>query len=410
MAITFEHRVLPNGLTVLSETDPAAHTAAVGFFVKTGARDETAGLMGVSHFLEHMMFKGTPRRTADDVNREFDELGADYNAFTSHEQTVYYAHVLPEFLERAVDLLGDMLRPSLRTEDFDMEKNVILEEIGMYDDRPEWRLQDGLLEDFFGTHPLGHRVLGTTETVGAMTAAQMRGYFEQRYSPDNIVVAAAGRLDFSRLTDQVEKLCGGWSPTGASRDVAVPAADGRARSVTDDKQSRHYLGLLCPGPSAQDPRRYAARVLADVLGDAEGSRLYWALVDPGTAEDADFSFMPQDGSGAFMAFASCDPERAATVEEGLSAVLDTVARERTLTADEMQRAVNKLATRATLQGERPAGRMHALGTQWSYQGAYTPLNEELDRLMAVTADDVAGVLEAFPLNPRTVLRMGPGAG
>ena len=161
MAVNFQKHTLPNGLTVLAEVAPEAHTAAVGFFVKAGARDETGELMGVSHFLEHMMFKGTARRTADDVNREFDEIGADYNAFTSHEQTVYYAHVLPEFLPRAVDLLGDMLRPALRTDDFDMEKNVILEEIGMYDDRPEWVLQDRLLEEYFRGHPLGYRVLRT---------------------------------------------------------------------------------------------------------------------------------------------------------------------------------------------------------------------------------------------------------
>ncbi len=410
MPITFEHAVLPNGLTLIAETQPEAHTAAVGFFVKTGARDETPELMGVSHFLEHMMFKGTARRTADDVNREFDELGADYNAFTSHEQTVYYAHVLPEFLDRAVDLLGDMLRPSLRVEDFDMEKNVILEEIGMYDDRPEWRLQDALLEDFFGAHPLGHRVLGTTDTVTALTADQMRGYFEQRYSPDNIVVAAAGKVDFAKLSEQVAALCGGWSPTGASRDTAVPAAAARARAVTDAKQSRHYLGMLCPGPSAQDPRRYAARVLADVLGDAEGSRLYWELVDPGLAEEADFSFMPQDGSGAFLAYASCDPQRAQAVEDALSRVLDQVAAKRDLRPDELERTVNKLATSATLQGERPAGRMHGLGTQWTYQGEYTPLDDELQRLRAVTVDDVASLLQDFSLAPRTVLRMGPGGG
>src|SRR5690606_29036790 len=110
-------------------------------------------VMGVSHFLEHMMFKGTARRTADDVNREFDELGANYNAYTSHESTVYYAQVLPEFLPRAVDLIGDMLRPALRQEDFDIEKNVILEEIGMYEDRPDWRLHDVLLEKHFDDHP-----------------------------------------------------------------------------------------------------------------------------------------------------------------------------------------------------------------------------------------------------------------
>ncbi len=407
MAISFKHAQLTNGLTVVAETDSEAHTAAVGFFVKTGARDETTELMGVSHFLEHMMFKGTARRTADDVNREFDELGADYNAFTSHEQTVYYAHVLPEFLSRATDLLGDMLRPSLRRKDFDMEKKVILEEIGMYDDRPEWRLQDALLEDFFGAHPLGHRVLGTTQTVGALTAGQMREYFEARYSPDNIVVAAAGRLDFVALRDQIEQLCGGWSATDAARDTSVVACGAGGRTVVDAKQSRHYVGLLCPGPSAQDPRRYAARVLADVLGDHEGSRLYWELVDPGLAEEADFSFMPQDGCGAFMGYASCDPARATVVEDALVGVLDGVAARRDLRLDELERAVNKLATSATLQGERPAGRMHGLGTQWTYQGAYTPLDEELERLRAVTVDDVASLLRDFPLSPRRVLRMGP---
>ena len=141
MSIQFQQTTLPNGLTILAESSDDARTSAVGFFVKAGTRDEQLPVMGVSHFLEHMMFKGTARRTADDVNREFDEIGADYNAYTSHEKTVYYAHVLPEFLANAVDLLGDMLRPALREDDFSMEKNVILEEISMYEDRPQWRLQ-----------------------------------------------------------------------------------------------------------------------------------------------------------------------------------------------------------------------------------------------------------------------------
>ncbi len=263
--------------------------------------------MGVSHFLEHMMFKGTARRSAEDVNREFDELGANYNAFTSHEQTVYYAHILPEFFPRAVDLLGDMLRPALREPDFDMEKNVILEEIGMYDDRPEWRLQDKLLEDYFGDHPLGFRVLGTTDTIKQLTAAQMRDYFAGRYSPDNIVVAAAGNLDFSALLSDCERLCGHWPATGVKRDLGQAVATDQQLTVDDARLSRHYLGLLCPAPSAQDPRRYAAKVLADLLGDGDGSRLHWAIVDPGLADEADFSFMPQDGSGAYLAYTSCDP-------------------------------------------------------------------------------------------------------
>ena len=408
MPIAFNKHVLDNGLTVIAEADPDAHTAAVGFFVKAGARDEAPSVMGVSHFLEHMMFKGTDRRTADDVNREFDELGANYNAFTSHEQTVYYAHVLPEFLPRAVDLLGDMLRPALRDQDFDMEKNVILEEIGMYDDRPEWVLQDRLLEDYFRGHPLGHRVLGTTGTIEALSCAQMKDYFRGRYGPDNIVVAAAGALDFQELVADLETLCGGWPATGTGRDYAPPQPAEKQLDVTDAKLSRHYLGLLCPAPSAQDPRRYAAKVLADVLGDSEGSRLYWALVDPGLADEADFSFMPQDQTGAYLAYASCDPARAQQVQETLLKVLQDAVSGVEISRGEIERAVNKLATQATLQGERPAGRMQALGAQWTYHGAYTPLEEELAALTAVTAGDVASLLGDFDFTPKTLLRLGPG--
>ncbi|MEM7577679.1 MAG: pitrilysin family protein [Planctomycetota bacterium] len=409
MPITFQHHTLPNGLTILAETDPDAHTAAIGFFVKTGARDEDPAYMGVSHFLEHMMFKGTPRRSADDVNREFDEIGADYNAFTSHEQTVYYAHVLPEFLPRAADLLADMLRPSLRQDDFDMEKKVILEEIGMYDDRPEWRLQDKLLEEFFGSHPLGFRVLGTTDTVTALTPQQMRDYFDGRYSPDNLVVAAAGQVDFDQLCRDLEVRCGGWEATRAERQHGTTEPDGKRLVVDDPRISRTYLAFLAPGPSAQDGHRYAAKVLSDILGDADGSRLYWSLIDPGLADEADFSSMPQDHSGAFMGYATCDPARADEVEATLLQTIDAAVSKEPITADEVERAVNKLATLATLQGERPSGRMHGLGSRWLYHGAYRSLEQELAALQAVTPNDVASLLAAFPLSPKTILRQQPAS-
>ena len=405
MALNFQHHRLPNGLTVVAETNPDAHTAAVGFFVKTGARDESRDVMGVSHFLEHMMFKGTDRRTADDVNREFDEIGANYNAFTSHEQTVYYAQVLPEFLPRATDLLGDMLRPSLRGDDFDMEKNVILEEIGMYDDRPEWRLQDTLLEDYFGDHPLGHRVLGTKQSVGELTAQQMRAYFEHRYAPQNIVVAAAGQLDFDALVGDVDRLCGPWPSTSADRHGGPPALADKQRTLDDPKARRAYLAVVTPAPAADDERRYAMKVLADVLGDSDGSRLYWALVDPGLADEADFAFLPMDGLGVAYAYASCDPDRADHVEDVLQKTLRTAFDG--FEEDELDRAKHKLATQATLQGERPMGRMQSLGRGWQYLQRYLPLDEELAKLQAVTLDDLAGVLEAFPLKPQTTVRLRP---
>jgi predicted Zn-dependent peptidase len=408
MPIDFKQHTLSNGLTILAEVNDDAHTAAVGFFVKTGARDETPEVMGVSHFLEHMMFKGTAKRSAEDVNREFDEIGANYNAYTSHEQTVYYAHTLPEVLPSAVDLFADMLRPSLREDDFNTEKQVILEEIGMYDDRPEWRLQDSLLEEHYGNHGLGYRVLGTTDTVGDLTAAQMRGYFNDRYSPDNLIVSAAGRLDFDQLCADLEARCGEWSPTQATRTYADPIEADKRVVLKQDNVSRQYLAMLCPGPSAQDELRYTSKVLSDVLGDSDGSRLYWALVDPGHADEADFSFWPHDQTGAFMAYVSCDPERAEAVEAKLFATLDGITGSGfDINEGEVQRAINKLVTRATLQGERPAGRMQALGAKWMVHGRYVSLDEELDRLLAVKVDDLAKVLDRYTFKPRTVVTLGP---
>src|SRR6202045_4674684 len=152
----FHTHKLPNGLQIVAETSPSARSAALGFFVRTGARDETPEVSGVTHFLEHMVFKGTPRPPSLDVNRDFDRIGADYNAFTSEENTVFHAAVLPEYLPQAVDILADILRPSLRGEDFDMEKKVIIEEIGMYDDQPTFSAYDNARKLHFGEHRLGH--------------------------------------------------------------------------------------------------------------------------------------------------------------------------------------------------------------------------------------------------------------
>src|SRR6267378_2855398 len=176
--MSFYKHVLPNGLTIIGEISPSARSAAVGFFVKTGSRDETAPESGVSHFLEHMVFKGTPHRTALEVNYDFDKIGASYNAFTSEENTVFYAAILPEYLPQAVDVLADILRPSLRGDDFDMEKKVIIEEIGMYEDQPMWSAYDHAKRVYFADHPLGNSILGSVASIQALTAEQMRAYFE----------------------------------------------------------------------------------------------------------------------------------------------------------------------------------------------------------------------------------------
>ncbi len=213
----FRNHRLDNGLEIIAETNADAHSMSVAFIVRTGSRDETDDVAGVSHFLEHMCFKGTPRRSADDVNREFDEIGAHYNAFTSEECTAYYASVLPEYQEASVDILADILRPSLRPDDFDMEKKVILEEIQMYLDQPPFGMDDRIKQLHMGRHPLAKSVLGTSESVSGLTPAKMRDYFASRYSADNVFVVAAGKVDFDALVEQVAKRCGDWKPQGAAR-------------------------------------------------------------------------------------------------------------------------------------------------------------------------------------------------
>ena len=196
----FHHHVLSNGLQIIGETSPSARSVALGFFVRTGSRDETPEVSGVTHFLEHMVFKGTPRRTALDVNRDFDRIGANYNAFTSEENTVFYAAILPEYLPQAVDILADILRPSLRGDDFDMEKNVIIEEIGMYEDQPMWSAYDHAKRVYFADHPLGNSILGTRRKHhGADARPDARPTSSAATSPPNITVVAAGNFDLAEL-------------------------------------------------------------------------------------------------------------------------------------------------------------------------------------------------------------------
>src|SRR6476620_5512804 len=186
--MTFHQHTLPNGLTILGETNPAALSVAVAFWVKTGSRDETPDVSGVSHFLEHMVFKGTERRDALAVNRDFDRVGAKHNAQTSEEDTFYHVTCLPEYLPRAFDVLSDILRPTLREDDFETEKKVIIEEIRMYLDNPMSVAYEAAKAAHFGAHPLGNSILGTVESITALRVDQMREYFASRYSPANIVL------------------------------------------------------------------------------------------------------------------------------------------------------------------------------------------------------------------------------
>jgi predicted Zn-dependent peptidase len=405
MPYAFRHATLDNGLTIVAEVDPAAHSAAAGFFVRTGARDEAARDMGVSHFLEHMMFKGTQSLSAEQLNQAFDAIGARNNAFTSNEMTCFYAHVLPEALPRAVELLATMMRPALNQSDFETEKGVILEEIAMYKDNPFWVLYEACVERHFGPHPLSHRVLGTTETITALPRNRMKAYFDDRYAADNTVVAMAGKLDFDRMVDLVAERCGSWRRTGVSRDSSRPALVGSDFTLRDEKVTRGYVLAMCDAPAIADDRRYAAGILAQILGAPDNSRLHWALIEPGIAEEAQASFDAHDGFGEFFVYASGEPDRLEEIWSIVGKQLATLAD--SLVQEDIDRLLNKFVTGATIGGERPHDRMHRLGRMWTSLGRYMPLEQELDRLSAVTLGDLRAVHEAFPMTPVTIGRLLP---
>src|SRR6185503_1583711 len=255
----FRHHTLDNGLEIVAETSPDAYSSAYGFFVRTGARDETAEISGVSHFLEHMVFKGSANRSAAEVNRDLDDLSASSNAYTSEEQTVYFATTLPDDQESIVELLADMMRPVLRQDNFATEKQVILEEIAKYDDQPPYGAHEKCMAAFFGDHPLGKSVLGTVNSVGGLTRSQMLAYFEQRYSPTNMVLAAAGNVDFDSLVLQAQNYCGRWDMFEAPRAIspAQPRADFQV--IHKPLAVQEYVFQLSPAPAATDEDRYAAR-------------------------------------------------------------------------------------------------------------------------------------------------------
>src|SRR5262249_23940116 len=257
--VPFHSHVLKNGLRIIGETSPSARSVALGFFVRTGSRDEGPTVAGVTHFLEHMVFKGTPNRSAFDVNRDFDSIGAHYNAFTSEENTVFYAAILPEYIPQAVDILADILRPSLRVKDFEMEKNVIIEEIGMYEDQPTWSAYDHAKRIYFANHPLGNSILGTAESIRALTRDQMRAYFKRRYIPGNITVVAAGNFSLKQLVELVEQHYGGWAKGEAQpAPLQETSGSGAFQLLTKPKVTQEHVILMAGGPPADSPLKYAA--------------------------------------------------------------------------------------------------------------------------------------------------------
>jgi predicted Zn-dependent peptidase len=402
----FEHTTLDNGLEIIAELNDRALSVAAGFIVRAGSRDESAEVAGVSHFLEHMTFKWTKRRDAVAVNRDFDRVGAKHNAQTSEEDTFYHVTCLPEYLPQAFDVLADILRPTLRSLDFETEKKVIIEEIRMYLDNPMSVAYEAAKTAHFGTHPLGNSILGTVESITSLEASQMRDYFARRYSPSNIVLAFAGNASWSELIELARSHCGRWEGGIATRDAKPFRGAASFRAILRAEDQQQTVVGVCSGPSLESPDRYAAHLLATIIGDHTGSRLYWDLIDPGLADGAELSYQDYNQAGSFFTFLSCEPDQA-QVNLGRIADLYRTAIGDGLTDDELSQAKNTVLARAVLRSERPMGRLASLGFHWMYRHSYITVEEELEAFNRVTVGDLHRLLHDWPLWPLSIVSVGP---
>jgi predicted Zn-dependent peptidase len=404
--MNFHHTTLDNGLEIIAELNDSAHSVAAGFFVKTGSRDESSELAGVSHFLEHMTFKGTARRDAVAVNRDFDKVGAKHNAQTSEEDTFYHVTCLPEYLPQAFDVLSDILRPTLRTDDFETEKQVIIEEIRMYMDNPMSVAYEAAKAAHFGSHPLGNSILGTVESITALQADQMRDYFKRRYSPPNIVLAFAGKSEWGPLVELANARCGTWQGNAANRVAGPVHGTGSFQAIRRADDQQQTVVAVCDGPPLESADRYAAHLLATIVGDHTGSRLYWTLIDPGLADGAELSYQDYNQAGAFFSFLSCEPSATQANLDRIATIYRTAIKQG-VTEEELIQAKNKVLARSVLRSERPMGRLASLGFHWMYRHAYISLEEELEAFNKVMVADLRRLLADWPLWPLTIVSVGP---
>ena len=400
---------LPNGLQIVGQPMPDFESVAVSYYVRTGSRDEPdPAIMGVSHFLEHMVFKGTQTLDWQQITLEFNKIGAELNAFTSHEATVYYARVLGEYLERALELLSDMMYPRLAESDFETEKEVIINEIARSEDQPYNLAFRQMMQTYFADHPLGHDVLGSRESIREMRVEQMRDYWTQRYAANNLILSLAGNFDWEQVVALAEKHCTSWRTGNASRHVEpYEPAHPVKKIMVDPKLKQQIMIVAMPSVDVKDPDYYAASLGSSILGDSDGSRLFWNIHQKGLAESASAGLWAMEGTGILMLEANSTPAEAPRVLKLLNAELDSLL-EDGIYEDELRRAKDKWISSMVLSSESTFSRMRSIANDWVIEGRLISIEEEIERIEKVTSEDVMRSLKRFPLREKQVLvTLGP---
>jgi len=406
-----------SGLRVVTERMPSVRSVSLGFWVLAGSRDERPRISGSSHFLEHLLFKGTDRRSAQDIAENFDAVGGDVNAFTAREYTCYYARVLDRDLEMAVDHLADMVQHSvIRADDLDAERQVILEEINMHEDSPEDVVHDLFTHTLWPEHPLGRPILGTVETIAAANRASVRRFYGRHYVPGNLVIAAAGNLRHDELIrmlkqrmDTGRRLSDRGTPASAwnLRTAGRPPKPSGAHLVKRRKTEQAHICLGTNGLARNDPDRFAFLVVNTALGGGMSSRLFQEVREKRGLAYTVYSYHAQyTEAGLFSAYAGTTPGRATEVVSLLRRELEAV-RDGSITEIEFDRAKGHVKGSMVLSLEDPGGRMSRLGRSEIAHGEILSVDQALRRVEQVTLDDAHRVAERVLSQPMTLTVLGP---
>ncbi|MBV9486828.1 MAG: insulinase family protein [Frankiaceae bacterium] len=405
--------VLPGGLRVISESVPGVRSVAFGVWIGVGSRDESPSLHGASHYLEHLLFKGTKRRDALTIASALDEVGGELNAFTAKEYTCYYARVLDADLPIAVDVVCDMVTSSvLASKEVDNERGVILEEIAMHDDDPGDSVHDTFADLVWPDDPLGRPVLGSVDSIGAMTRSSIAGYYRRRYRTDHLVITAAGNVDHGRLVRLVKKAFADVA-VDDSRRPAAPRSQGAAPAFAVGTAVRarptEQANIVCgvPGLSRHDDRRFALGVLNAALGGGMSSRLFQEIREIRGLAYSVYSFATHYAdTGMFGVYAGCHPDRARQVVELCREQL-ALAAANGLTTDELARGKGQMRGGLVLGLEDTGSRMSRLGKAELVYGELLTVEEVLASIDAVSLDDVQAIASEVFTRPDSLAVVGP---
>ena len=408
--------ILPSGVRILTEQVPGSQSATVGYWVAVGSRDEQPITYGSTHFLEHLLFKGTPTRTALDLAVAFDAVGGEHNALTAKEHTCYYAKVRDQDLDMAIRVLADMFASSvLDPTEFENERGVILEELAMADDDPADVAGERFFEAIFGEHPLGRPIGGTTASISAVSRDAVWEHYRTNYSPRDLVVTIAGAVDHDVAVATVSEALreAGWDLDTASAPVErrTPTSDlvtrGAARSVVNRplEQVNMYLGVA--GLAAADDRRAALTVLNSVLGGGMSSRLFQEVREKRGLAYSVYSFAAgYSDAGLVGLYAGCSPKRATDVAELMLAEFRRIG-DSGITDDELVRARGQLGGASALALEDSDTRMSRLGRSELTLGEFADLDETLRRIDGVTVDAVRELAAELATRPLSIAAVGP---